>query len=262
MRLFSNFTFLPEEESLSISIQMGRKTFNWTLPQEIEARLGESTYGRQRVISEAGYVLIILHLPPVQDTLEREPILFLRQPDGTFLVNGYPNGAQKLRALIGDYRKLWEECDKAYDSAESPENLLALLEKLAPLNRSTTNLANTLQAARDEAKQDKFLISVRDESYDVSRAFELLTSDAKLKLDYRIAKNSEEQSIQAQAMISAQHRLNVMAAITFPIMAVATVLGMNLTHGLENRSPILFLLVLVIGVMIGLFVKSWVKQDR
>jgi Mg2+ and Co2+ transporter CorA len=101
---------------------------------------------------------------------------------------------------------------------------------------------------------------MRDESYDISRAFDLLTSDAKLKLDYRIAKNSEEQAAQAQQMTSAQHRLNVLAAITFPIMAVATVLGMNLRHGFENQSPLYFMVVLVSGVVIGMFVKRWVAR--
>jgi len=239
---------------------MKRKPLNWTLPPEIEARLGESTYGRQRVISEADHMLIILHQPPVTDTLDRVPALFLRKPDGTLLANGLDGGALKLRKLLGDYRTRWEECDKAYDSAETAEQLLRLLEALAPLNRSSTNLARALQAARDAAKTDKFLISMRDESEEISRAFDLLTTDAKLKLDYRIAKNSEAQAAQAQAMISAQHRLNVLAAITFPIMAVATVLGMNLTHGFENQSPVIFLLVLVMGVMIGLFVKRWVAR--
>jgi len=239
---------------------MKRKPLNWTLPPEIEARLGESTYGRQRVIAEANHLLIILHNPPVTDTLDRVPALFLRKPDGTLLANGLDGGALKLRKLLSDYRTRWEECDKAYDTAETAEQLLRLLEALAPLNRSSTNLARALQAARDAAKNDKFLISMRDESEEISRAFDLLTSDAKLKLDYRIAKNSEAQAAQAQAMISAQHRLNVLAAITFPIMAVATVLGMNLRHGFENQSPIFFLLVLVMGVMIGLFVKRWVAR--
>jgi hypothetical protein len=239
---------------------MKRKPLNWTLPPEIEARLGESTYGRQRAIAEADHLLIILHQPPAADTLDREPALFLRKPDGSLLANGYDNGGHKLRKLLADYRARWEECDKAYDSADSAAQLLRLLESLAPLNRSSTNLAGALQAARDLAKNDKFLISMRDESEEISRAFELLTADAKLKLDYRIARNSEAQAAQAQAMISAQHRLNVLAALTFPIMALATVLGMNLKHGLENQSPALFLLVLSMGVMIGLVVKKWVAS--
>jgi hypothetical protein len=36
---------------------MKRKPLNWILPPEIEARLGEGTYGRQRAILEAGHRL-------------------------------------------------------------------------------------------------------------------------------------------------------------------------------------------------------------
>ncbi len=239
---------------------MKRSPLNWTLPQEIEARLGENTYGRQRVIDEAGHLLIILTHPPVVDSMDREPALFLRKPDGSLLANGNDDGAPELRHLLDEYRTRWEECDKDYDSAESAEDLLRLLEKLAPLNRSSTNLARALQAARDAAKDDKFLITMRDESGEISRAFDLLTSDAKLKLDYSIVKHSEAQAAQAQAMLAAQHRLNVLAAITFPIVSLATVLGMNLRHGLENHSPLLFLMVTVIGVLIGMFLKRWVTR--
>ena len=60
---------------------MKRKPMNWTLPPEIEARLGEGTFGRQRTIAEGKHVLIILNRPPVPDRLEREPALFLRRPN-------------------------------------------------------------------------------------------------------------------------------------------------------------------------------------
>jgi hypothetical protein len=239
---------------------MKRKQLNWTLPPEIEARLGENSYGRQRAIFEAGHLLIILHAPPEAGTLERETSLFLRQPNGTLLANGFEGGDHKLRKLLADYRARWEDCDKEYDSAESAEELFKLLEKLAPLNRASTNLANALQAARDYVKEDKFLISMRDESYELSRAFDLLVADAKLKLDYRIAKNAEAHSAKADEMATAQHKLNVLAAITFPIMALATVLGMNLTHGLEEKSPAFFVIMLATGIAIGLFVKRWVAR--
>lgn len=239
---------------------MNRKPLNWKLPSEIEARLGEGTYGRQRVIAEVDHLLIILHQPPSADRLDREPALFLRKPDGSLMANGYDQGELKLRKLLRAYRERWEECDKAYDSAESAKQLLRLLENLAPLNRSSTNLAGALQAARDAAKSDKFLIGMRDESGEISRAFELLTSDAKLKLDYRIASNSEAQAEQARMMLAAQHRLNVLAAITLPLMALATVLGMNVDHGLEDRAPLVFLMVLAFGLVIGFFVKRWVAR--
>jgi hypothetical protein len=239
---------------------MTRKTMQWVLPPEIEARLGDNSYGRQRAIFEAEHLLVILHLPPMPGTIERETSLFLRKPDGSLFANGMKGGDFQLRQLLGNYRKRWEECDKEYDAADSAEDLFLLLEKLAPLNRSSTNMANALQAARDYAKDDKFLISMRDESYEISRAFDLLLIDAKLKLDYRMAKNAEAHAAKADEMTKAQHKLNVLAAITFPITALAAVLGMNLTHGLENHSPILFFAVMVLGISVGLLVKRWVTK--
>ncbi len=239
---------------------MKRKTTNWKLPPEIEARLGEGTYGRQRAIFESGHLLLILHAPPAAGTIERETVLFLRKPEGGLLCNGFEGGEHKLRKLVADYRERWEECDKEYDVADSAEDLFRLLEKVAPLNRSSTNLANALQAARDFVKQDRFLIGMRDEGYEVSRAFDLLLADAKLKLDYRMAKNAEAQAVRTQEMARAQHKLNIMAAITFPLMALATLLGMNITHGLESRTPLLFAAVLGVGFAIGFLVKRWVTR--
>lgn len=239
---------------------MSRKPINWTLPPEIEARLGENSYGRQRAIHEADHLLIILHAPPVAGSLERETALFLRKPNGQYLSNGFENGEQRLRKLLADYRARWEECDGEYERAETAQQLFRLLEKLAPLNRASTNLANALQTARDAVKQDRFLISMRDESYEISRAYDLLVADAKLKLDYRIARNAEAEAEKSEEMARAQHKLNVLAAITFPLMALAALLGMNLTHGLEGRSPALFVLVLAIGIGIGMVVKRWVVR--
>lgn len=187
------------------SPKMKRKNLNWKLPDAIEARLGEGTYGRQRAIFEAGHLLLILHAPPTPGNIERETLVFLRKPDGAILCNGFEGGELKLRKLIKDYRSCWEECDKEYDDADSAEALFRLLEKVAPLNRSSTNLANALQSAREYVKQDRFLIGMRDESYEVSRAFDLLLADAKLKLDYRMAKNAESQAVRTQEMARAQH---------------------------------------------------------
>lgn len=239
---------------------MKRKVFNWTLPAEIEARLGDNTFGRQRSIYEADHLLIILHAPPGAGEMEREFVLFFRKPDGALLCNGFEGGEHKLRKLIADYRERWDACDKEYDTATTAEDLFRLLEKLAPLNRASTNLANALQSARDYVKQDKFLISMRDDAYEMSRAFDLLLVDAKLKLDYRIAKNAEAQASKADEMARAQHKLNILAAITFPLMALAALLGMNLRHGLEDKSPVLFFIVLIIGVVIGLVLKRWVTK--
>jgi len=238
---------------------MRRKTFTWQLPATIEARLGEKTYGRQRTIFEEDHLLIILHTPPDPETHKRDAWVFLRKPDGSLMWNGQENGEEKLKRLLKNYAELYERLDDAEEAARSAADLLEVLEALSPLNRASTNLANTLQSARDLVKDDAFLIAVRDEAYEVSRNFDLLLSDAQLALDYRTAKSAEEQHAKADEMARAQHKLNLIAAATFPLMAVAALFGMNLVHGLE-QTPGVFWLALMIAGAVGAGPIHWVTR--
>lgn len=239
---------------------MKRKQYNWELPKEIERRLGENTYGRQRAIYEADHLLIILHTPPKGEEAERECVLFLRSPDGTYLCNGFTGGEGRLRHLLADYDELYDKYNAQYEKCSSPTDLFELMKALAPLNRATTNLHNAMQSARSFIEGDAFLIAMRDEAYEISRNFELLIGDAKLALDYQIAENTEQEAARSEEMAVAQHKLNVLAAVTFPLMAMATLLGMNLVHGYENRSPSLFWLVVGVGFVVGWAVKGWVTK--
>jgi hypothetical protein len=240
-----------------------RKQFDWTLPQAIERRLGDTTYGRQRTIFEEGHLLIILHEPPGADDDRREAEVFLRKPSGELLCNGRPHGDFRMRKLLAAYQSRFEELTDVYEqsSGMSSSELFKLIESLAPLNRSSTNMAAALQSARELARDDQFLIDIRDEAYEVSRGFELLYADAKAALDYRIACNAESQAQKSREMAAAQHKLNVLAAITFPLMAIATLMGMNLVHGFENASPIVFYSVFIAGLVVGLWVKNWVTKN-
>ena len=239
---------------------MKRKQYNWQLPKEIELRLGETTYGRQRAIFEAEHLFIVLHTPPVDDGPERECILFLRTSDGKYLCNGNDGGEMRLRRLLASYDRLFEKYDDLYDKSSSATDLFKLMEVVAPVNRSATHLYTALQSARSHVEGDTFLIAMRDEAYEVSRNLELLLGDAKLALDHRIAKNTEAQAEQAAEMASAQHKLNILAAVTFPLMGIATLMGMNLVHGLEKCPPSLFWIVVATTVIIGLLVKVWVTK--
>jgi hypothetical protein len=59
-----------------------RPDYDWTLPRKITARLGQSSYGRQRAIFEDETCLLILHTPPERKNHKRETLVFLRQPGG------------------------------------------------------------------------------------------------------------------------------------------------------------------------------------
>jgi hypothetical protein len=236
---------------------MRRKAFSWTLPAEIEARLGESTYGRQRAIAEADHLLLVLHTPPEPDTHERSTEVFLWKPDGAVWWNGAANGEPKLRKLLAWYRERLEHYDAAYERAASASDLFDILDDLASLSRASVNLSAAIQAGREARRGDKLLIAMRDEAYEISREFELLFHDAKLALDYRMARSAEQQMAKAQELATAQHKLNVLAAVTFPLMAVSTIFGMNLVHGLEDQPAGLFWFILACGGVIGGVAVTW-----
>jgi Mg2+ and Co2+ transporter CorA len=187
-------------------------------------------------------------------------VLFLRTPVGKYLCNGRDGGESRLRRLLAEYDELYEQFDDRYDKSSTPTEYFELMKALAPLNRATTNLHNAMQSARSYIEGDTFLIAMRDEAYEVSRNFELLTSDVKLALDYQIAENTEQQAARADEMAAAQHKLNVLAAVTFPLMAIATLLGMNLVHGFESEPPVLFWSVVILGFLVGFAVKGWVTN--
>lgn len=241
---------------------MKRKSFPWELPPEIEERLGENSYGPQRAIFEVGHLLLILHQPPGEEDLKRDVVLFWRKPNGEHWCNGRDGGEVRLRQLMQSYRTAWEECETAYEEARTAKDLFGVLERLVPLNRASTNLANALQKAREHVKKDRFLIAMRDEGHEVSRAFELLAADAKLALDYRAAKNAELHAARAEEMAVSQHKLNTLAAFTFPLMALATLFGMNLPSGLEEEPSLVFWAVVASAFLVGFLVKGWVAGGR
>lgn len=241
---------------------MKRKQFQWQLPEEIENRLGETSYGRQRAIFEDDHLLIVLHAPPGADDTTREARVFLRTPEGKYLCNGRENGEVKLRKLLATYQERYAKLDDECEAAATAEDHFRLLEDLLPLNRTSTNLYHALQAARDHIEGDTLLIAMRDEAYEVSRNFDLLVADAKLAFDYHMAKNSEIQAAETAEATDAQHKLNILAAITFPLMAIAAIFGMNLTHGFEEETPALFWAVFAFGFITGLATKAWVTKNR
>ena len=240
---------------------MKRKQYNWQLPPEIKRRLGETTYGRQRAIYEADHLLIILHVPPEGTTPDRENIVFLRTPDGKYYCNGKEGGEIRLRRLLESYDNAFEKYDRMYRRSDCSVELFDVMKGVVPLSRAAANLHAALQSARSYIKGDTFLIAMRDEAYEVSRNFELLLGDAKINLDHQIAENAEYQAARSEEMATAQHRLNVLAAVTFPLMAIAALLGMNLPHGLEGLPSYVFWVVVGACVVIGLGVMGWVTRN-
>jgi hypothetical protein len=230
----------------------------WSLPDAIRARLGQTTYGRQRAIVEEGHLLLVLHQPPGADDSRREGVLFWRNPAGDWQFSRGGPGPGALKRHVQGYAELEGKLAQDYEKAADTASLFDLVEMLTPLTRAALNMHQALQTAREAVKGDTFLIEMRDLAYEVDRNFELLVEDVRTAIQYRMAREAEAQAQLSKEAVQASHRLNILAALFFPLTAIASLFGMNLAHGLDPHSPVMFWLIFVAGTGLGFAMKGWV----
>lgn len=231
---------------------------SWQVPDVFRERMGDEA-GRQRIMVHAGHLLVILHaVPDARLSDKREARLYWRSPDGKWLgsAGGSP-GIAVLREHVDAYVVASARLEARVDTADSADDWFTLIREVAPLHRAARNMYRTLQEAREAVKDDKGLISVRDAAGDAERAFDLTHAHAQEGLDYTIARRGEEQSRDAQHMLEAAHRLNMIAAVFLPVTAVATLFSMNFSHGLEHApAPHTFWVTAALCFMLGLWIKA------
>jgi len=230
----------------------------WNLPPNIRTRLGQTTYGRQRTIVEEGHLLMVLHKPPGPDDTRREGVLFWRSPAGEWQVNRGGQGAASLKRHVQSYQDIEGKLVHDYEEAADTTALFNLLEALTPMARAARNMYQTLQTAREAIGDDPFVIEMRDLASEIDRNLELLTEDVRHAIQYRTAREAEEQAKLSRQALQASHRLNILAALFFPLTAIASLFGMNFSHGMNQNSPAIFWLVSVVSVSLGFFLKGWV----
>jgi len=230
----------------------------WYLPEAIRIRLGQSTFGRQRAIVEDGHLLLILHKPPGPNDRTREGLLFWRNPSGEWQFSRGGPGPGALKRHVQSYAELETKLAQDYEHAHTIIALFDLVEGLTPLLRAARNMHQALQTAREAISNDTFLIEMRDLASDIERNLELLLEDTRNEIQQRTARKAEEQAELSAAALQASHRLNILAALFFPLTAIASLFGMNLAHGLDSRSPLIFWLVLMVGCALGYGLKTWV----
>ncbi len=231
---------------------------NWQVPDSFRERMGNHA-GRQRIMTHAGHLLVILHdIPDPETPNKREARLYWRNAEGTWQSSsGGPPGIGTMRAHVEAFVDASVRLEARGDEADSADAWFALVYAAGPMLRTARNMHRTLQEARDAAKGDRDLITVRDLAGDAERAFELIHAHAQEGLDYTIARRAEEQARDAQHMLEASHRLNMIAAVFLPVTAVATLLGMNLRHGLEDwPAPMTFWVTLALCFVFGLWIKA------
>lgn len=224
----------------------------WNVPQRFRERLGDRA-GRQRTMAHEGHLLLVLHAPPGPDETERRGRFFWRQPDGTWSATELGSGPHALVAHLNEFGTRLELLEQDEAEADGAEDYFRVLEALAPLHRTVHHLHQVLQQARELAPDDRDLINSRDRAYELERTADLLHADVKNALDYALARRAEEQARSSHRMAVAAHRLNVLAALFFPIATLCAVFGVNLRHGFEATAwdPWPFFGVLALGLLCG-----------
>jgi hypothetical protein len=232
----------------------------WNLPASIVVRLGQTSYGRQRAIFEDGHLLLVLHKPPGPDDRKREGVLFWRSPSGDWQFNRGGPGTGGLKRHLQTVADLEGDLTAIHEQATSIGELFDLMESLVPLTRFARNMHAAIQTAREAVKDDPFLVELRNQAYEVERNLDLLLEDTRNEIQHRTARKAEEQAALSQAALHASHRLNILAALFFPLTAVASLFGMNLLHGLDQNSSGVFWVVAVVSLVLGFFLKGWVTR--
>jgi len=231
---------------------------SWQVPDQIKERFGLESSGKQRAMEKDGHLLLVLHKAPRRGQQKREPVFFWRDPQGTWSYSGWGEGLAQLKKHLQEYNTAEDEFSEMYDQANEALDYFSILEELGPLLHAAKNMHATLQAAREAIPQEREIIDLRDWAYGIERTLELLYMDTKNALDFSIAKQAEEQAHIGMQAVQTAHRLNILAAIFFPLTAITSIFGMNLNSGLENAGPWPFWIIFLIGISLGFIIRGWV----
>ncbi len=234
----------------------------WKVPQEFHDRLG-SHVGRQRVMQADRQLLLVLHAPPKPDEAERVGRFFWRDEHGTWSSDDLGGGIAALNKHLDAYEASLATLFRQEDVAKTADEYFDVLVSLSPVRRAAINLYQVLQEARKIFPDYHELIDARDRAYTIERNVDLLTTETKDALDLTVARRAEEQTRASERMAIASHRLNILAAIFFPIATVVAIFGIDLETlaaliGRDRQSlvdagllPILLLGLIIGGLILG-----------
>lgn len=232
--------------------------YDWALPNQIKERFGTKSSGRQRAMVADGHLLLVLHKVPKRDMQRRDAFFIWRKPNGEWVYSSGGNGLMALRRHLQAYSADEEQFRQEYEKATDAEDYFRILETVPPLRHAAKNLHITLQAAREGIHEDRDIIDLRDWAYDIERSLDLLYEDTRNALDFNIARRAEEQARLSMQELQTAHRLNVLAAIFFPLTAIASIFGMNLPSGLEHSPHWVFWFIFILGIGLGFYIREWV----
>lgn len=204
-------------------------------------------------------MLLVLHNVPTANEIYRRGLLVWRDDRGEWKASNGDPGKAALELLITKYATAIEAFEQAESNATHAEDYLPILEGLSPLSRASKHLLEVLQEARTAFPDATEIIDWRDQAYEMSREADLTYQFSKDSLDVAVIKRAEEQAAASNRMALAAHKLNVMAALFFPLATLGAIFGTSLTENWSwSNSPLAFVCFLAVGIGSGIALARYI----
>jgi Mg2+ and Co2+ transporter CorA len=224
----------------------------WNIPQIFKNRLGQDV-GRQRLMSEEGHLLAVVHeMPKKEDKGIRKPVLFWVNDSEDWKSMPRSGGKSAMKQHVQDYldKALALDLQLEKMGGESVEDIHEVIDSATPLLRAVRNMASVMKDLRIALPNDRDVLAIRDMSVEAERATDLLLADAKSSLDFLIAKNASRQAIEAQKAANEARKLNRLAALFFPLVTLASLFGINAPREVFSYPGTVW--VIIIGLLLGI----------
>jgi Mg2+ and Co2+ transporter CorA len=183
--------------------------------------------GNQRCVVGRDELLLVVHEVPKPGVPERDPLIFWRRGEGTWLDYACGKGLRRLGDLLDRYAKVIDDKEELIEEADTAAEIFELVRAAAPLSRSSRNLMHAIDQAAAQDEDNRELKSYRDRIRELERAAEQLNHDARLTLEYWKAERGEAQQASAEKLNKIAFRLNLLAGFFLPLVALGGLFGMN-----------------------------------
>lgn len=236
----------------------------WQVPQIFRDRLGADP-GKQRIMSEEGQYLIILHkVPSAEDRGDRTAALFWINEQGEWKSTPSSGGITGLVQHLHEYEETVKTLEAELDvpdALQSAEHLHTIYDNTTPLYRASRHLLVIMEELRQLFPQERKLLLLRDGAVNIERSADLLLADTKSSLDFLIARNSMKQADAAHEATLEANKLNRLAAFFFPVITIVSILSIKDPEE-ALREPSTYIVIasgLLLGVILLCILKS--KED-
>lgn len=233
----------------------------WPLPTELKSRVG-TRVGRQRLLSAQGHHLLVLHQLPKAHARDRAAAVFWRAPDAGWRCFPGRDHPATLKDHVEAVAKVLEDLDDKVEHAKSATEFLDVIKVARPLQRYTRNMHAVIAQLRDALPDDPDILAARDRAYELERLAENIADDSENGMQHTIAQHTEEQAMLSERIAKESHRLNLLASIALPVTAIGSILGMNLTNGLEGLpEPVSFWVIVALTFGIGFVIRARIQKE-